>query len=62
MRAEIARDSERLDWLADHQCQFLNEGLEGPPLRIINDCMGDEIASSYDLREAIDAARESNND
>lgn len=57
VRAEIARDSERLDWLADHQCQFLNEGLGERPLRVINNCMGDEMASSYDLRDAIDAAR-----
>lgn len=57
VRAEVGRDSERLDWLADQQCQFVNMGLGDQPLRIINDCMGDEMASSYDLREAIDAAR-----
>ncbi|MDN7356358.1 hypothetical protein [Acetobacter senegalensis] len=58
VRAEIGRDSERLDWVADNQCQFENYGMGEHPLRVVNDCMGDKLASSYDLREAIDAARE----
>ncbi|QEO17820.1 hypothetical protein [Acetobacter vaccinii] len=58
VRAEIGRDSERLDWLADNQCQFENHGLGERPLRVVNNCMGDKIASSYDLREAIDAAQD----
>ncbi|WP_281700977.1 hypothetical protein [Acetobacter malorum] len=62
VRAEIGRDSERLDWVADNQCQFENSGLGDKPLRRINDCMGDTLASDYDLREAIDAARENAND
>lgn len=57
VRAEIGRDSERLDWVADNQCQFENHGLGERPLRVVNNCMGDKIASSYDLRNAIDAAR-----
>lgn len=49
-------DSERLEWLADRQCQFVNEGLGEHPLRVINDCVGDTIASDRDLRKAIDKA------
>ncbi|OUJ10310.1 hypothetical protein [Acetobacter sp. DsW_059] len=58
VRDEIGKDSERLDWVANNQCQFENHGLGDRPLRVVNDCMGDKLASSYDLRAAIDAARE----
>ncbi|KXV59959.1 hypothetical protein AD947_03090 [Acetobacter tropicalis] len=62
VRAEIGRDSERLDWVADHQCQFENQLLGGSILRRVNDSSGDLLVACYDLREAIDAARENAND
>ncbi|ATJ90406.1 hypothetical protein HK16_04000 [Acetobacter senegalensis] len=58
VRAETGRDSERLDWVADHQCQFENQLLGGSILRRVNDSSGDLLVACYDLREAIDTARE----
>ena len=50
------QDSGCLEWLANNQCQFVNEGLGKRPLRRIADCTGDIIASAHDLRAAIDQA------
>ena len=61
VRAEIARDSERLDWLSDAVSSIGGRN-EEPIIWKILFTTPEEFTDFKNFRNAIDAARENNND